>query len=280
MNKAGFTMDTYGLAQRAAPWLAFEGADGCGKDTVVQNISEALDINIGDGNYTVIKYPGGTAAGQILRSVLTTGDAEQFHPDQEAVLFAMDRVNTYDNIVVPTIKANGWVLSNRWYPSAEAYQGAGRGLGADRIRELDEQIYGDRPQPDFTFLYDVDPEISYARVLERVKRSGGQLGRFESLGLDFQKRIVDSYREQADEHMTRFFIIDASKPPNEVFDETMHWINWLLLEGKIPTNDALPDVSNSSHLPARRIEDRIAINAFPGNDHSQHLRFMRDRAVA
>ena len=117
------------------PYVAFEGIEGAGKSTVAQRVGERLEA---DGRTVVrVREPGGTAVGERIRAILLGHDLAP-DPWTEALLFAAARAQLAAEVIGPALAEGAWVLSDRSVYSSLAYQGAGRGLGVDAVRSVNE----------------------------------------------------------------------------------------------------------------------------------------------
>lgn len=185
-------------------FITFEGGDGSGKSTQIALVAKRL---ADDGHEVVLgREPGGTPAGREIRRVLLHGD--DMSGRTEALLFAADRSHHVDTHILPALARGALVLSDRYYDSSIAYQGAARSLGTDEVAKLNAWATGGLV-PDRTFYLDVSAE-------EGLSRMRGEHDRLESEGLDFQRRVREQYRALIEAEPERFVVIDAEREPNEV----------------------------------------------------------------
>lgn len=202
--------------------IALEGRDGVGKTTVRPVLADMLRRRIGSGMVVETREPGGTPLGARLREELLHGQ-ERPSSRAEVLLFAADNAQHAHDVVWPTLESGRWVLSDRGFGSALAYQGFGRGWGVEQIRE----IYGwaiDGCVPDLTLLLDCSDEI----VKDRVRQQGGEPDNIEASGVLFHQRVRDGYRQLArsDE---RWVTIDCSGSVDRVAALCMEQISGRLL---------------------------------------------------
>lgn len=181
-------------------FITFEGADGCGKTTQIELLSNYLKTN----GYDVVltREPGGKGLGEKIREILLNYEGP-VSDRCESFLFLADRAQNIDMIVNPAIDEGKIVLCDRHTDSSVAYQGYGRGLDIDRINKLNDIATNGR-KPDLTFVFDIDVETS-------MKRIGKEKDRMESAGIDFHNRVRNGYLELAKNEPKRIVVIDASQ---------------------------------------------------------------------
>jgi dTMP kinase len=178
-------------------FITFEGLDGSGKTTQLQRLAGWLT------GHTVVtlRQPGSTALGDRLRAVLLDSRSETaLGPLAEMALMFADRAQAIAEIIAPALAAGSIVLCDRFTDSSEAYQGAGRRLGSQRVLAMHAAIC-DNLQPDLTLLLLPPLEASLARARRRNHRSAQSEGtdenRFERESDDFYARVHAAYRQIA-----------------------------------------------------------------------------------
>jgi dTMP kinase len=190
-------------------FITVEGIDGAGKTTVVEGLAAAL------GDVEVLREPGGVELSERIRA-LVKDPALEVHPRAEALLYAAARAQLVAERLEPLLAAGRDVLLDRFVDSSLAYQGAGRSLGVDAVRELNAFATGGLV-PDRTLLLRIDPEAGLARAAGR----GGNADRLEREELAFFAAIAAAYDALAAAEPERFAVIDADQPPDAVLADCL-----------------------------------------------------------
>lgn len=196
-----------------ASFYAVEGVDGSGKSGMVAHLVAHL---AGSGAPAIAtREPGGTPQGERIRSLLLSGADDAWDQQSELLMMTAARVEHVRRVILPTLERGISVVSDRYVGSTIAYQGAGRGMSQSYIRHLHEEAVGD-VWPDLVVILDLDPEIGLARSRQRLSAGAIDEGRFETLDLDFHRRIRQSFLDQAAQAPERHIVIDALGTPDEV----------------------------------------------------------------
>jgi len=195
-------------AARRGLWITFEGGDGSGKTTQAALLQEWLE----QSGRTVVhtREPGGTAVGVLIRDIVLHHRGE-IAPRAEALLYAADRAHHIETLVQPALARGEVVIQDRYLDSSIAYQGAGRVLDAQEIRELSLWATGGA-LPDVTVLLDLDPQSARARLDADDK----PFDRLEAEQGDFHARVREAYLALAAAEPERFLVLDAALPPAEL----------------------------------------------------------------
>ena len=202
-------------------FITFEGLDGSGKTTQLRLLAAALEA--AGHRVVTLRNPGGTPLGDRIRSVIldSRSDSETggIVPQTELALMFADRAQSLHQIILPALAEGAIVLCDRYTDSSEAYQGAGRNLGAGRVLAVHQAIC-DNIFPDLTLLLLPPLEGSLARARRRndrhIQRAGKDENRFEREGDDFYTRVYEQYRVIASREEHRVVTI-----PDEARIETI-----------------------------------------------------------
>ena len=180
-------------------YVAFEGVDGSGKTSYIESLTNHLKNKQID--YKIVREPGGSKLGEGIRDLLLSHEYE-VEPLTEALLFSANRANLVEEVIRPSIKAGIKIISDRSAFSSVAYQGIGRGLGFEKIYNIND-IAINGYWPEKVILLDIDPEISLRR--QKVN------DRIGSSDIDFFKKVKDGYIELAEKFEDDFLVLDATQ---------------------------------------------------------------------
>jgi dTMP kinase len=189
-------------------FITFEGLDGSGKTTQLRRLATRLEA---EGHRVVtLRQPGGTALGDRIRSILLDSRSEAtlgpIAPLAEMSLMFADRAQSIHEIILPALDSGAIVLCDRYTDSSEAYQGAGRQLGSERILAMHRAVC-DNLQPDLTLLLlpslDASLRRARGRNQRRLQQKGPDENRFEREDDDFYRRIYRAYEAIAEREPRR-----------------------------------------------------------------------------
>jgi dTMP kinase len=195
-------------------FVTFEGVEGSGKSLQIRRAAAQLERQ--GVSCLLTREPGGTAFGAAVRHVLLDRDGAARTPMSELLLYLSDRHQHLRETIEPALARGVIVLSDRYHDATRAYQGAARGVPAAALDELARVLA--IPEPDFTILLDLDPELG----LERARRRNADdrlesQGRFEAEAIEFHRAVRAAYLDLARRWPDRFRIVPAAGSPDEVF---------------------------------------------------------------
>ena len=202
-------------------FIAFEGGDGAGKSTQAAELARTLAAR----GMTVLRTrePGGTPIGEKLRSLVLDHGHGHIDAHTEALIFAASRAAHASQVIRPALARGETVLTDRYIDSSVAYQGAGRSLGADAVRTLNEWATSGL-LPDLTVLLDVDPAVG------RQRRTAGDApeDRLESEADEFHARIREAFLNLAAARPERYLVLPAHLPVAELAARILASVDGLL----------------------------------------------------
>lgn len=200
------------LPQRGK-FITFEGLDGVGKSTQMENL--AVDLRDRGIDLITTREPGGTALGEKLRTVLLSSRTAGLSPLAELGLMFADRAQHIDEQILPALERGQWVLCDRFTDSSEAYQGGGRELGSETVLQLHKILCHDL-QPDLTILMISDVARTVARArrrnVEQSRTMADDENRFEKEDRAFYNRVLATYMVIAKRAPQRVVAVDAADP--------------------------------------------------------------------
>jgi dTMP kinase len=192
----------------AGLFVTFEGGDGSGKTTQAGLLESWLT---GQGRGVVrTREPGGTDLGLELREIVLHRRGH-IAPRAEALLYAADRAQHVETLVRPALERGDVVVQDRYIDSSVAYQGAGRVLGGDEVRDLSRWAV-EGLAPDLTVLLDLDE----AAARSRLDASRTTYDRLEAEAQDFHARVRAAFLAIADAEPRRFLVVDATLPVDAI----------------------------------------------------------------
>lgn len=193
-----------------AAFITFEGSEGSGKTTVLNQINKLLSEN-----YNVIstREPGGVSTGEEIRNILL--DGENIDIRTEALLFAASRREHLVEKVIPALKNNKVVLCDRYIDSSLAYQGHARGIGIEEVKKINEFAINGL-YPDLTIYLDIDAEVGRERILKNQRSQN----RLDKETLTFHQKVIEGYKTLIKTNPERFKVIDATQNIESVVSDT------------------------------------------------------------
>ena len=199
--------------------VSFEGGDGSGKSTQLRLLEGYLSSH---GRACLsTREPGGTNLGKMIRKVLLEVGDERISSQTELFLYLADRAQHVQEVIQPAMASGRMVLCDRFTDSTLAYQGYGRGVDLDMLRQMTD-IASRGITPDLTFLLDCPAEVGLSRTAQRVLEPTlrkGREDRFESESVDFHERVRKGFLELARAEPKRIYVIAAARAIEEVHEE-------------------------------------------------------------
>ena len=196
-------------------FITFEGGEGCGKSTQVFRLRQALEAE--GVRVLLTREPGGTWLSEQIRGLIKDQDEDAPCARSELLLFLAARAQLVRNVIRPALDAGTWVVSDRFSDSTLAYQGYGRGLPLDVLRQTND-FACEGLKPDLTILLDVAPETARARMRRREAATSTCADRIERAGDAFHERLRSGFAELAAAEPGRIVTVDANGTPDEVWE--------------------------------------------------------------
>jgi len=214
------------MSKKKGLFITIEGGEGSGKTTLI----ESLGKHLVEKEYDVLatREPGGTDLGENIRNfLLRFGQDEIFSSRAELALFLASRAQHVEEVILPSLKEGKIIICDRYNDSSIAYQGYARGLDLKMVK-TSCKFFSSDVNPSLTFYLDIDPKIGLERVKKASLDKSISYDRIESEDLVFHQKVRQAFHEIAKLETNRFYIIDASKSPNEVFEKVINCIEKVL----------------------------------------------------
>jgi len=205
-------------------FITLEGPDGSGKSTITKLLTSYLK----DAGYDVVttREPGGTQISEKIRKIILDNDNTKMSYIAEALLYAASRAQHVHEKILPALKDGSIVICERFVHSSLVYQGIGRGLGIEKIKEINDfAIQG--LTPDITLFFDVDPQRALDRKTQRNKGD-----RLEREDITFHKNVYEGYLKLKDMFTDQIKVIDAGKGIEQTFSQVKEAVDNLLINIK------------------------------------------------
>jgi dTMP kinase len=210
-------------------FVTFEGIEGSGKSTQLRRAAAWLAER--GCRVVTTREPGGTRVGEAIRAMLLDPGSE-LGGEAELFLYLADRAETMRQVIEPGVAMGAVVLGDRHADATLAYQGAMRGIGVDRARDLNALATRGR-RPDMTLLFDLDAHAGLARAGNR-RGHGVVPDRLEAETLSFHDGVRRAYLEIAAAEPERMRVVDASRPADSVWEEVRGHLESILARGARP----------------------------------------------
>ena len=191
-------------------FITFEGIDGCGKSTQALRLERRLQE---EGNAPLLlREPGGTPISEDIRKVLLNPDNLSMAFENEALLLAASRSQLLKEVIIPHLEKETIVLCDRYIDSTLAYQGFGRDLPQEWLKQINRLAF-ELAIPDKTFLFDLPVDVALSRLGDR------QRDRIESTGVDFLEKVRNGFLTLAEHESDRYIILDGQNQTEELEQE-------------------------------------------------------------
>ena len=181
------------MAKMRGLFITFEGCEGSGKTTQIQQLKEWIESSIGSVNLCMTREPGGTIEAESIRTLLLNGAASKWQPATEAMMMSASRHEHVIHVIEPALSRGDIVICDRFTDSTHVYQGYVGGVDNALLDGLD-QLSCQGLVPDLTLLLDIDSNAGLARTIQR----GIAESRFESKGVTFHQKVRQGFVERAE----------------------------------------------------------------------------------
>jgi dTMP kinase len=190
-------------------FISFEGGEGSGKSSAINVVKEKLEA---DGYKVVVtREPGGISVSEQIRDVILAVD-NKMSKETEALLYAASRTEHLYRKVIPLVNDGYIVISDRYIDSSLAYQGYARGIGIEKVLEIN--MFAKEYLPKVTYFFDVRPEVGLARIVGRDK-----IDRLDLEGFDFHQKVYDGYKEVCKLYPERIKVINGERPIELIIED-------------------------------------------------------------
>lgn len=195
-------------------FLAFEGLDGSGKSTLIDQVQSYLNQN--NIQFIKTREPGGTSIGDKLRSLILAKEVEVPTPRAELLLYEAIRAQHVDLVIKPALKNKQWVLCDRFTASSIAFQAGGRQISEDQVHWLND-FATNSLKPDLNILLDLSVEESQKRRQKREFEIDEPEDRIESESQAFHQRVREGFLRQAVKNPQEWLVLNASLTSQEIY---------------------------------------------------------------
>ncbi len=192
-------------------FIVLEGGEGGGKSTQARRLRDHLEAR--GRRVLLTREPGGSPLAEAIRELVLGSWPEGVDATTELLLIFAARAAHLHATIVPALEAGTDVICDRFVDASYAYQGAGRGLGAERVAVLEKLVLGTLT-PDCVLVLDIAPELGVQRIAERDDNN-----RFDAESLAFMQRVRAAYLARAAAAPERYAVIDAARDVDTVAAE-------------------------------------------------------------
>ena len=204
-------------------FITFEGTDGSGKTSIIKEVERYLKIQ--GYNVVTTREPGGVAISEQVRNVIHDVNNTEMDPLCEAFLYAASRRQHLVQKVMPLLKEGIIVICDRYVDSSLAYQGYARGIGIEKVKEINEYAI-DGIYPDLTIFLDVSPKLGIERIMSNQKNH--ELNRLDKESINFHERTHEGYLELVKMFPDRIKRVDGERSIKEVSFDCFQLIKGIL----------------------------------------------------
>ncbi|MDD2423288.1 MAG: dTMP kinase [Candidatus Cloacimonetes bacterium] len=201
----------------AGYFITFEGIEGSGKSTQIKLLVDYLIKQ--QIPHLSTREPGGTPIAEAIRKILLDPLCSEMLPEAELLLYSASRAQHTGELILPALAAGKVVISDRYYDSSTAYQGAARDLDYNVI-DLLNSFATFHTVPDLTVLLDLPVEEGFKRIDHR------DLDRLEQEDISFHKKVRQQFLSIAKKHASRYLVLDALKAPEVIHIEIIRALNF------------------------------------------------------
>ena len=198
-------------------FITLEGSDGCGKSTITKLLTNYLK---GEGyNIVTTREPGGTKISEMIRDIILDSKNTKMSSITEALLYAASRAQHVEEIIIPALKEGKIIICERFIDSSLVYQGIGRNLGINKIKEIND-FATQNIEPDLTLFFDISPKQAINRRKNRREKD-----RLERESVKFHKDVYEGYLKIIDMYPERIKTIDAAGNLDFTFNQVKRLVN-------------------------------------------------------
>lgn len=204
-------------------FVTIEGPEGSGKSTLITKLLPYFEKK--EQKVMATREPGGIAISEEIRAILHKQEYTMMEARTEALLYAAARRQHLVEKVIPALERNYLVLCDRFIDSSLAYQGYARGLGIDKVFEINRFATEDC-MPSLTIYLDIEPEVGLARI---EKDDNREVNRLDMESITFHKRVREGYLQVIDRFSDRIVVVNADQPMEKIVEEVIQLIENKLL---------------------------------------------------
>ncbi|MBC6973705.1 dTMP kinase [Bacillus sp. Xin] len=204
-------------------FVTIEGPEGSGKSTLITKLLPHFEKK--EQKVIATREPGGIVISEEIREILHKKEYTMMEARTEALLYAAARRQHLVEKVMPALERNYLVLCDRFIDSSLAYQGYARGLGIDKVFEINRFATEDC-MPGLTIYLDIEPEVGLARIEKDANR---EVNRLDMESMKFHKRVREGYLQLVDRFSDRIVVVNANQSMEKIMEEVIQLIEDKLL---------------------------------------------------